>query len=99
MENREATIGQAVQCKKTDWFKKIYGDMISDEESRSITLPDGTRIEINPMQFDTYLSDSRNATRTDAYSARVTAMEDAMIERILNSDNSDEVTAEAANNF
>lgn len=85
MENRETTTGQAAQCKKTDWFKKIYGDMINDEESRSITLPDGTRLEINPMWFDTYLSNSHNATRTDAFSARVTAMEDEMVERIFNS--------------
>lgn len=92
MENKETTTGQAVQCKKTDWFKKIYGDTISDKEPRSITLPDGTRIEINPMWLDTYLSDSRNTTRTDAYSARVTAMEDAMIERILNSEDNDEAT-------
>ena len=95
MENRETTTGQAVQCKKTDWFKKIYGDMIGDEKSRSIILPDGTRIEVNPMWFDMYMSDSHNRTRTGTVSARVTAMEDAMIERILNSEDS----VEATNNF
>ena len=95
MENKETTTGQAVQCKKTDWFKKIYGDMIGDEEPKSITLSDGTRIEINPMWFDMYTSDRFNTTRTGTASARVTAMEDAMIERILNSEDS----AEATNNF
>jgi len=88
-------IGQAVQYKKIDWFKKIYGDMIGDEEPRSVTLPDGTRLEINPMWFDMYMPDSHNTTRIGTVSARVTAMEDAMIERILNSEDS----AEATNNF
>ena len=92
MENRETMTGQAVQCKKTDWFKKIYGDMIGDEELKSITLPDGTKIEIDTTWIDSYL---HIAPRRSTVSARVTTTEDEMIERILNSEDS----AEETNNF
>lgn len=95
MENKEATIGQAVQCKKTDWFKKIYGDMIGDEEPNSVILSDGTRLVLNPMEFNMYMSYINNTPRSSTSStrraARPTTMEDEL-ERIFASDNSDEAT-------
>ena len=88
MENRETTTGQAVQCKKTDWFKKIYGDMIDDEESRSITLPDGTRLELNLTGFDMYMNMAQTHTSSIRHTARLTSMEDELMERIFSSNHS-----------
>lgn len=83
MENREVKIGQAAQCKKTDWFKKIYGDMIGDEEPRSVTLSDGTRLEINPTWY--IWPSGHNTTQSSTSSTRLTTMEDELMEGIFSS--------------
>ena len=93
MENKEVKIGQAVQCKKTDWFKKIYGDMIGDEEPKSITLSDGTRLEINPAWFvqpSGHITSQSSASSTRR-AARLTTMEDELMERIFSSNYSNTI--------
>ena len=88
-KTKETTTGQAAQCKKTDWFKKIYDDMIGDEEPRSVTLPDDTRLELNTTRFDIHMSHIYNTAQTDTSSTRrvtrLTSMEDELIERIFSS--------------
>ena len=93
MENRETKTGQAAQCKKTDWFKKIYGDMVDNENPMSFTLPDGTSITVNPYTFYNMSMIGRDYP-TPRTTRRVTTISDELEERIFDSNSSDEETEE-----